>query len=602
MHEINKINFEENLIEYIDEFHMTRIRSLSDIERLINSARYMICVFNFKTNKINLLYSGDYDEICSMLTKINQDFTTKLLSYLSNHNEKAVKNKVNKINQDYFLKKILNIFYYLISIHEFGKAKGFQEETGIEVIFIILLLKNFISKDLQNLLNFILKSITNLFDDNIFLRDCIEPSILKNEKDLSIFLKTFFNRLILYRNECKSKIEKDKRRNFDFNSLDYNDIEFNELKYCLAENIVFIAHFYSYKLSKNPKYTENIKVIIKNSHNILDKELITMLKELNLEEEILLFYFYKGNYAKCISNIVSIYDNINSANNSEDLGCEFDKELNIHTDDNDRSSSVDKIKTQWFSRYINLISLISDKISPLEFHEYIKWALSKNPFKTINTLFENSKISKEKLDLDFINLLKTYGIDPVIYYLKHFIKNSNENSTHHNEMINLYTIKLKLLIETMEKEMNDNPNKKENFYKWNKKIMKTRDEFCNFLIENKFYDLNFAYENISVIKQLNVECGIVLIKQNKLEEGIPKILNSDYPAGMKIVKNIIKVYPNYDFIYLIMKNIINSDIEEKETQIINLLDVIKDRYDLLLVNMLNLGNFQFGNFERFEAE
>ena len=61
---------------------------------------------------------------------------------------------------------------------------------------------------------------------------------------------------------------------------------------------------------------------------------------------------------------------------------------------------------------------------------------------------------------------------------------------HHNEMINLYTIKLKLLLEAVEKESHtrgslinvstNNMPSNLNFYKWNKKIISKELRFNSF--------------------------------------------------------------------------------------------------------------------------
>jgi hypothetical protein len=592
---LNKLNLEDGVIQYNDSLHLNRIKKIKDFEYILNSARYVVGLFNNKSNKIEWLHSTDFDENINMLTRLNQDFTNKFLKYLlsfSNNNLQI--NNICKQNKDFLLHKTLSMFYYLISINEYNRAKTFQEETQTDYIFVMYLLKNFIlSTNIQNLLSYLVRNLTNLFEGS-FYEEHIKSVILKSEKEVANFLKTFFNKIIIYRNDIKVKLDKTKRKELDINSvinsINDNSVEEDILRYIIVENVIFISHFYSYKFSKSSKYTDNLKTIIKISHNILDKELINMLKEQHLEEEILLFYFHKGNYAKCISNIISIYDNIDSETK---ISSDIDKELNIKLEDlntNDLSGvkTIDKVKSQWLSRYINLISVISDKISPIEFNEYIKWALSRNAFKTIDILFENKKISKEKLDIDFINLLNGFGIDPVIYYLKTFIKNNpNDNPSHHNEMINLYIIKMKLLVEALEKETTDQ-------VKWNKKILskslinlETREEYCNFLIDNKYYNLSYAFEKSAAL-QLDLELGIILVKQNKLEEAVPKMLNSQFPSKTKLIKKILKVYPDYDLIYLIIKFIINNtqDNDEKEAAVLDILEVIKERYDLIYVYMV----------------
>lgn len=406
-----------------------------------------------------------------------------------------------------------------------------------------------------------------------------------------------------------------------------------ELRYLLIENLIFVCNYFSFKSTGNQKYSDNLKLMIKISHNILEKDFINLLQNSDLDEEILLFYYYKGNYSKCLNKIVSIYDslekielqkdfpaknkegetlslekyqnldkidifsndsnpntqnetspnknridaeaensqsatiiniskpglhsarfnsiNIDSKKHSnssidnlksfskeiafEKLGYNTNIEKNVNfinkealldkTEENDaennsnainnqqsdeiskeasnenmikiaeNSSSeqveknenddftikiddtilkknsnvsssknllnkensqlknIDKIKNQWFIRYINLINLISPKIQKIELMEYMKWALSKNAYRTIDILFENKIISNSKIENDFLEILKSFGIDAVIYYLKFILGNNKiEEPTHQNEIINLYTLKLKLLYESLEKE------------------------------------------------------------------------------------------------------------------------------------------------------
>lgn len=464
--------------------------------------------------------------------------------------------------------------------------------------------------------------------------------------------------------ELKNIVELDKseisnNRIIDLDNLDFDKNLTNdlinkllqseiELRYLLIENLIFVCNYYSFKNTANQKYSENLKLMIKISHNILEKEFINLLQNSDLDEEILLFYYYKGNYSKCLNKIVSIYDslekielqkdfsdrfkdkqkfdyhkyeniqnfdlhsndsrkniefnessidkqnisskiNINIDKNIEEnvnsttiiniskagihsarLGKKsscpnfenlknlknFSKEIafenlgydtnieknisfinkeallenneendieniinsNINTIQINESSSIDanqnnaydntniseniikindlknnsltddynikiddsilkknpsnlnlnksqnikenlqlknidRIKSQWFIRYINLINLISPKIQKIELMEYMKWALSKNAYKTIDILFENNIISKTKIENDFLDILKPFGIDSVIYYLKFILGNNKiEEPTHQNEIINLYTLKLKLLYESLEKE------------------------------------------------------------------------------------------------------------------------------------------------------
>jgi hypothetical protein len=240
-----------------------------------------------------------------------------------------------------------------------------------------------------------------------------------------------------------------------------------QLRYVLLENVILICHFISFKFSRKQKYTDQMKFMIKGSYRIIEKEIIDNFVAFNLEEEILLYYYYRGNYCLCINTIINIYNNLEKKDKNdkdlEDLSKDndLDKEIFIRLNNsyqntlnesiNDNLGKIDKLKEKWFIRYLNLILIVSDKISEFEYNEYTKWALLKNPYKTIDLLFEYKKLSTEKLDMEIIGLLKNYGIDPVIYYFFSFIqKNTSKDSENYNEIVNLYTIKLKLLIENFE--------------------------------------------------------------------------------------------------------------------------------------------------------
>jgi hypothetical protein len=68
--------------------------------------------------------------------------------------------------------------------------------------------------------------------------------------------------------------------------------------------------------------------MIKVSHKILEKEFIKLLQNSNLDEEILLFYYYKGNYSKCLNKIISIYDSLEKIEIQK--GKKLDKDKNFN--------------------------------------------------------------------------------------------------------------------------------------------------------------------------------------------------------------------------------------------------------------------------------
>lgn len=561
------------------------------------------------------------------------------------------------------------------------------------------------------------KQIENEFQQqNKHILQLISSIDIQGIKDLPYFLKYFFNKCVEYRNNVKHMHNKKQKMIFEnyssiimnvLNVSDINDINKlsslntinsytqlksinhkllemkineDEIQYTLIENIVFILNYYAYKISHQIKYTKNIQYMIKGSYNILDIVSINMLSDINLEEEILLYYYCKGNYTKCINNIITIYERINttnkikhkqneeneededeqtevndndnnnineattttnnnnkvhsnnnnsdvnsnkhsdteddndnmnniqlgilditedyiSNNNNNDNDSHISSELGVYANDidyynennifdndniNTKSSNINIEKTKWLIIYINLICKISTKISQFEFSEYLKWALEKNSSKTIDLLIANSVISSKKIDESFIKTIKPYGIDPIIYYLKKFVHlEGNEQQT--NEMINLYTIKIKLL-----QEAQDNEKDSHSTFKWAHKINKTRDDLCTFLITNKNYNISHAFDKISEIPLCQREIGIVLIQRNNYEEGIPKLFQDDNP--MKAILILVEHIQEYDLVYMIIKKVIqSSNIVSKflsegsvEDVIIEILTKIQNKMNVVL--------------------
>ena len=200
----------------------------------------------------------------------------------------------------------------------------------------------------------------------------------------------------------------------------------------------------------------------------------------------------------------------------------------------------------------------------------------------IDFLFLNKKISNTKLDENFIKLLKSYGVDPIIYYLEKF-SHLEGNEAESNEMINLYVIKIKLLSEQNQEENEDFKNN----------ILKTRNELASFLIKNQNYNISHAYDKIIQIPFCQREIGIVLIKQSNYEEGIPKIFIDDedsdtksFENSMKIILLLVENIPEFDLIFILIKKLKNFPFINKEKVledlIIQILEKIQNRSNLII--------------------
>lgn len=79
-----------------------------------------------------------------------------------------------------------------------------------------------------------------------------------------------------------------------------------------------------------------------------------------------------------------------------------------------------------------------------------------------------------------------------------------------------------------------------------------------FLLENEKYDLEYAINSLSKVEILKLESSIILIKLNRLEEAAKKILYCEQPNLMFYIKQIIKKFPLFDLVYLILKDIKNT--------------------------------------------
>jgi hypothetical protein len=144
-------------------------------------------------------------------------------------------------------------------------------------------------------------------------------------------------------------------------------------------------------------------------------------------------------------------------------------------------------------------------------------------------------------------------------------------------------------------------------------FLETREEFCNYLIDQNLYDLDFALEKIQTIDYLSIEHGVVLFKQNNIEEGLYKIFYGEFPSKMRVLKKLINCFPYFEVIYITLKHIItnhfknptglnklinNSELIPVEEIIIDLLQVIKTEYELIYVRVYLYINFNV-NFITF---
>ena len=216
-----------------------------------------------------------------------------------------------------------------------------------------------------------------------------------------------------------------------------------------------------------------------------------------------------------------------------------------------------------------------------------------NSCKTIDLLLYYKIINNRKVNYPFIDLLNPLGLDPIIHYFSIF-SNLEGGKTESNEIINLYSIKIKLL----------SAENKEN--KFLKEIKEIRNKLCQFLIKNKNYDIEKAYERINLdISFCEEEIGILHIKKKEYEIGLDKILymNNDEKYIIELILLIVEEMPSYELVNLIFekmkiikfKNFTNDIIMQQILKrISNCTDIL---IDILNTNILDeYNNLEISNF------
>jgi len=619
---LHLLDYTNDVINYNDELLLNEIakKKKSDLSL---TARPVIYTFYNKDNSLKYFSLGKLLLHLSTIKKIKTIFASKLLSILdynktnNNVNMKYYNKEVEKRNRKFVGYRIIDLFCNEIKNNNYENALNIYIDNNMNIIFILILIKNIIiSKDLNNLLvlslfEYVFKVSFDYEKLNLNLFDNETENSLEN--DISIFIKYFFNTLMLKRNEIKNNfspkeikyisfqnlIEElniksiDHKLNFDIKN--YNDnIEIIKLlekkkedmiSFILLENILFIVNYYSYKSNKDNKFLSNLYGLIKMSVNILDTYMIELLKESNLNSLVLLFYYSKGDYEQCFSCIKSFYDSAPADDKGENVQYDvfFDDKLSSNkSKGSDKSKRIDtdeeKNKSYWFKTYIYLISKIFSKISENEFCSRIKWAMTNNSYETIDLLIYYKIIDDQKINYSFIELMKPYGLDPIIYYFGKF-SSLYGGKTESNEIINLYSIKIKLL---------DQENKtKEKEGKFKKEIEETSNQLCRFLINNKNYDVDKAYDRIlNDISFCEKEIGILLIKKKYYEAGVNKIMNINNNENyvIELLFMLVEELPCFELVNIIIQKLKEIQFINHTTEqiILQILKKIENETDILI--------------------
>ena len=636
---LHLLNYSKDVINYNDEILLNEIYKNKKKDESFNS-RPIIYSYHNKDYKLNYFCFENFLKHYNLVKDIKVDYASKLLSNLdynrknNNENIQYYNRDLDKQNRKYIEYELINLFFEEINKNNLENSLLLYNDNNMNIIFVLIVIKNFIKSELLN--NLLILSLFEYIYKVSFDFDKIKITLINNKDDnnkqLSNIIKYFFGTLMLKRNEIKNNFTPEElkyitldnikneiklnqiKTKLDLNKDDYNNnIEIikllekrneNIIYFILLENIIFILNYYSFIISKDEKFLSNLFGLIKMSISILDENLLDLLKERNLYNLILLFYFSKGSYEQCFDFIIKLYekapmnfDNESEKNELLEINVFFDN--CIYNYENKKNISItDKLneekypKSYWFQSYIFLIYKIYSKLSEKDFNKKLEWALKENSCKTIDLLLYYNIINNKKVNYSFIDLLNPYGLDPIIHYFSVF-SNLKDGKAESNEIINLYSIKIKLL---------SAENKENQFLK---EIEDIRNKLSKFLIKNKNYDVEKAYERIIMdISFCEKEIGILLIKKKEYENGLNKIMDFDndkYNESdiLDLILLIIEEIPSFELVNLIfekLKNIqlINNTVESIVLQILKRLSNHTDiLIDILSTNILD----EYDNFE-----
>ena len=625
---LHLLNYSEDVINYNDEILLKEISKNKKNDVSLNS-RPIIYTYHNKDYKLNYFCFENLLKHYNFVKNIKVDYASKLLSNLdynrknNNENIQYYNRDLDKQNKKYIEFEVINLFFEQIEKNNLENSLLIYNDNNMNIIFILIVLKNFIKSDILN--NLLILSLFEYIYKVSFDFEKIKINLMNSKenednKGLSNIIKYFFGTLMIKRTEIKNNFTPEELKyiildnindeiklntikgkiNIDKNDYN-NNIEIiklmekrneNIINFILLENIIFILNYYSYKISKDEKFLSNLFGLIQMSINILDANLIDLLKESNLYNLILLFYFSKDSNDQCFDCIIKFYENAPLNFDKESEKNDF-LERSIFFDncvymfESKKNSSINKLsddklpKSYWFQSYIYLIYKIYSKLSWEEFNKKIQWALKENSCKTIDLLLYYNIINNKKVNYSFIDLLNPYGLDPIIHYFSVF-SNLKGGKAESNEIINLYSIKIKLL----------SAENKEN--KYLEEIEDIRNKLSKFLIKNKNYDVEKAYERIIMdISFCEKEIGILLIKKKEYEAGLNKIMDFDNDNNkesgiLDLILSIIEEIPSFKLVNLIFEKLKQIKLENNTVESI-VLQILKrlSNYSDILIDILN---------------
>ena len=338
---LHLLNYSKDVINFNDEILLNEIYKNKKKDESFNS-RPIIYSYHNKDYKLNYFCFENFLKHYNLVKDIKVDYASKLLSNLdynrknNNENIQYYNRDLDKQNRKYIEYELINLFFEEINKNNLENSLLLYNDNNMNIIFVLIVIKNFIKSELLN--NLLILSLFEYIYKVSFDFDKIKINLINNKDDnnkqLSNIIKYFFGTLMLKRNEIKNNFTPEElkyitldnikneiklnqiKTKLDLNKDDYNNnIEIiklmekrneNIIYFILLENIIFILNYYSFIISKDEKFLSNLFGLIKMSINILDENLLDLLKESNLYNLILLFYFSKGSYEQCFDFIIKI--------------------------------------------------------------------------------------------------------------------------------------------------------------------------------------------------------------------------------------------------------------------------------------------------------
>ena len=232
---LHLLDYTNDTIFYNDEILLKEIIKKKKSDLSLNSRPIIYTLYN-KDYLLNYFSFGKLLLHLNTMKKINNKYTSKLLSildYNKNNNSNDMKyydRELEKLNKKFILYKVIELFYEEIRNNNYENALNIYIDNNINIIFILILIKNIIiSKMLNNLLILSLfEYIYKISFDYEKLNLNIDNNI-DNEYDISIFIKYFFNTLMLKRNEIKNNFTPKEIKYVSFQNL-IEEIKINTIK------------------------------------------------------------------------------------------------------------------------------------------------------------------------------------------------------------------------------------------------------------------------------------------------------------------------------------------------------------------------------------